>query len=612
MSNLTQIIKERYKAADDYLEQKRGLWDTCDQLLVNQLNDGISAKTKSSIVDPKLATMAIERSNRVMAQLPTGKFNAMSRNDAFCERLMNLMMDKYVVPNAKAQFDFLIKLRMIDLYSNVYGNMFTFIDHDVKPNGYIGPDMWMLNIRDVFPQVGAMSLEDSDYVIIRTWKPLSYFENLKKNDGYKNIPEIINKLKDTSGDKHKQDSKTISPRQEKGYPNTQPAKSNGYFEVLSMYERDRWVDYVSGADLVFRDQKNPHENGELPVVCKYSIPLIDDFMGMGDFERGYPMQKSLNGLWNLYMDAVKTSIYPPVLINKDNIAVMSSLKYGAAEKWLVRGPNIDNTARPLQLNPQGISTFNNAYQVITAAMMNQFGTTDTAVTQQTDPGFGKTPQALEMQQQRENARDNADRFYMEQFLKQVYNRMGNLLINKMPSSLPVRLFEDEIKELELLYPEVSEAYNEKTGKLTIKKKKMGKILFDYEMVSGSTYSVNQKEQQSNLLSMLELITSNKQVSYQGQPMGLMDYLEMVEGKKFMPGELITRIMANSGVQDWDKILVDSNKEKESPTLNGEDILGQHAQEFSSLFAQPQNIPPMPQQPMQQMPMNQPMGLDVQG
>jgi hypothetical protein len=48
------------------------------------------------------------------------------------------------------------------MYSNIYGNMFSLIDWDVKPNGYVGPDVWMLNIRDVFPQVGAVSLEDSD------------------------------------------------------------------------------------------------------------------------------------------------------------------------------------------------------------------------------------------------------------------------------------------------------------------------------------------------------------------------------------------------------------------------------------------------------------------
>ena len=42
------------------------------------------------------------------------------------------------------------------------------------------------------------------------------------------------------------------------------------------------MDFCVDADLEFRDIKNPHDNGELPVVCKYSIPLIDDFMGMGE------------------------------------------------------------------------------------------------------------------------------------------------------------------------------------------------------------------------------------------------------------------------------------------------------------------------------------------
>ena len=253
----------------------------------------------------------------------------------------------------------------------------------------MGPDMWLLNIRDVFPQVGAVSIEDSDYMIVRTWKPLSYFESLNKQQGFKNLPQIITKLKEVSGSKQNRDSSSTSKREENQYPSTASAKKAGYFEVLTQFEKDRWVDFCVDADLEFRDQKNPHDNDEIPVVCKYSIPLLDDFMGMGDFERGKTMQMVINSNWNLYLDAVKMSIFPPALINKDYIASMSSIKWGAAEKWLVRGANTANAAQVLNLTPQGVATFSSTYQVANSALLNQFGTTDTAVTAQTEAGFGK-------------------------------------------------------------------------------------------------------------------------------------------------------------------------------------------------------------------------------
>ena len=124
---------------------------------------------------------------------------------------------------------------MVDLYSNIYGNFFTLFDWVIKPNGYVGPDMWLLNIRDVFPQIGAVSLEDSDQIIVRTWRPLSFFKNLKKTDGFKNLDKIITTLDKKSGSKTNRDSENISKREEENY--TREPGPDGYFEVLTRYDQ---------------------------------------------------------------------------------------------------------------------------------------------------------------------------------------------------------------------------------------------------------------------------------------------------------------------------------------------------------------------------------------
>ncbi len=592
-------IEKQRQASEDYLRTKRLLWDSAEQLLHNQLNDNVSSKTKSQVFDPKLSTLAIERSYRVMAQLQTGKVRGISKNDIGDATLKNLLLDKYVIPHANAQFDFLTKMRMVDLYSNVYGNFFTLVDWDVKPNGYAGPDVWLLNIRDVFPQVGAVSLEDSDYVIVRTWRPISFFESKLKDKDFKNIPAIIALLKTKSGSKQNRSVATsTSQRELSEYPTSEPAKHKGYFEVLTRYERDRWVDICVDADnMTFRDRSNPQEDGDLPVKCKYSIPLIDDFMGMSDFERGGSMQKTVNSAWNLYLDAVKMSIFPPVLINKDNIASASSITYTAAAKWLVRN-QIGNAAMPLQLNPQGISTFNNVYQVSTAAIMNLFGTTETNSTAQTDPGFGKTPQALDMQAQRENTRDNADRFYMEQYLVSIMRKFCNLLSKKQSSAITLRLFKEEIDTIARSYPEVMDNYDQQTGKLTVKKGS-GSELYDYEIVSGSTYAVDQKQQQQNLAQLLSLFQSAQ--TPQGNT--LIQQLQ-TDGYKFNFGELLKRIVSNSGIQDWDKILTEITLQEQ-----GKVTLDAHKAQFDQAMQQMQNPAATPTDPNQQ---NQGMSPDMSG
>ena len=574
MEQIVESLLARYDAAENYLVNKRDLWDEYENLFHNILTGAIDDETKSRMFDPVLSTMAIERSNRVMAQMPTGKVRAMSKNDEGASKLMNLTLDKYIFPNAKSQFDFLTKMRLIDLYSNIYGNFFSFVDWVAQEDGYIGPDLWLLNIRDVFPQVGAVSLNDSDFIIIRTWKTQEFFEGIAASKEYKNVGETLKLMEKSGGDKS-QRSATQKSMRESQYPDPIAANKSGQYSVLSMYERDRWVDYVPFSHKVIRDTDNPHENGELPVQCKYSIPLLDDFMAMGDFERGKTEQYALNSLWNLYMDAVKISIFPPTLLNKDSIADVNSIKWGAAEKWLMRG-DLGNAAQVLNLTPQGTSTFNNVYQALRGSMQNQFGTTFTDISQTSDTLMGKTPQALKMQAARENARDSADRFYMEQYLKEVISKMCNLTSKKQPKALTIRLFDEEIQELVNQYPDMEQMYNEKNGMLKIGKGRFANYLFDYEIVSGSTYVTDQAEQQGNLLSVLELFVKNP---------SLIQYLQQTEQKQVKLGEIITRVMANSGIQDWDKIVVDLNKNQ-----NADQVIDQNSQIMAQAVQQ-MGVPP---------------------
>lgn len=582
MSLSSEIINQKDESFKNK-KTKRELWDNLEKLFHGQLNDSVSSKTNSKVFDPRLSSLLIERAYRVMSQLGIGKVVGISKNDLGDAKLKNLLLEKYVIPNANSQFDLLTKFRMVDLYSNLYGSFDALVDWNVKKSGYTGPDMWLLNKRDVFDQVGSMSLNDSDQVIVRTWRPLSFFESLRKDEGFRNIPKIIEQLKKKSGSKQGRDAENMSKREENQYSDESP---DGYYEVLTRYERDRWVDVVVDVDEVFRDQKNPHENDELPVVRKYSIPLLDDSDGMGDGERGMSMQMAINADWNLYFDAVKMSIYPPVLLNKDNIAQMSSIKWGAAAKWLVRN-NIGNAAQVLPLTPQGIATFNNTFQAANASLLNAFGTSDTTVTSKTDAGFGKTPQALEMQQQRENTRDNADRFYMEQFVSEVMRKMVNLLNKKQSNQISIRMFPEEVERIAREYPDIKQNYNEETNKLTVPKGKKN-LTYDYEIVSGSTYALDQKSQQDNLAKLLELYRSSQ------TPQGNLLVNDLKQsGFTFNFGELFKRVVANSGIQDWDKILTEMTEQEK-----GENVLEQDQMVFQQALQQMQQgvnqVPPTPQ------------------
>lgn len=583
MSLASEIYSDKTDRFNN-LKTKRETWDKVEQLFHGQLNDAVSAGTKSQVFDPRLASLIIERAYRVMSQMGIGKVIGMGKNDMGDAMMKNILMEKYVIPNANSQFDALTKLRMVDLYSNVYGSFDVLVDTIVKKN-YVGPDFWLLNKRDVFLPVGAISINDSDDVIVRTWRPLSFFESLRGNKSFRNVDKIIARLEKKAGDKNKRDAEAMEKRNEETYPDQGP---DGYFEILTKYEKDRWVDICVDADLEFRDQKNPHQDDELPILRKYSLPLLEDPDGLGDAERGASMQMVQNSMWNLALDGVKISMSPPILVNKDNIASMSSIQWGAGKKWMVRG-NIQNAIQPLTLNPRGIDNFNSFFQAANASLLNVFGTSDTTLSEKQDNAMGKTPQALKMQQARENTRDNADKFYMEQFITSLMKKMVNLLNKTQSGDIAIRMFPEEVERISREYPEVESSYNRQTGKLSVPKGKKSTV-YDYEIVSGSTFAQDEQIKRDNLANLMAMY-NNAQT-----PQGNMLVADLEKsGYTLKFGEMFKRIVVDSGIKDWDKILEEKTPtEMAESTLNADNTSFQ--QQMQQMMAGGINqVPPTPQQ-----------------
>jgi hypothetical protein len=99
-------------------------------------------------------------------------------------------------------------------------------------------------------------------------------------------------------------------------------------------------------------------------------------------------------------------------------------------------------------------------------------------------------------------------------------------------------------------------------------------------VSGSTYAVDQQQQQQNLASLLTLF----QQSQTPQGNMLIEQLKQ-DGYQFNFGELLKRIISSSGIQDWDKILTEM-----TPQEQGQNILDAHNQQFQQALQQMNSNP----------------------
>ncbi len=592
-----------FHASDKYVSTKREDWDEKENIFFCKNPDEITEdETKSNINDPRLATYALERSGRVCAQLPTGKPFALTKNDRGKNKLMTLVLNKWVYPNAKSQFPLITKFKMMDMYSYIYGSSFGLVDWVVdKKKGYIGPDLFLLNIRDVFPQAGAISLEDSDYIYVSTLKTKEWLKS-RDSDTWKNIDKVLKKTKGTS--RSEMSSERISTRYADFYNSYDAGgKENPYVELITRYERDRWITFEPESREIIREIENPHKNGELPVVSKHCFPLLDDFFGLGDVERGATLQKAMDSLINLYFDGVKMQLFPPLQINPDEV-VASSIKMRPGTKMYMDRPN--QSVQAMAVSDKSLSTFQSTYNFLLGALENTNGTSSTQVAQQYDSTAGKTPQALRMQQARENTRDLMDRYQMEVTVQNVIEKFVNLQANKMEAPLILSLFSAEVETIAKEFPDIVEFFESGEGaKLTIDKELL-KGKYRFEVDSGSMIKRDDELELANLNTMLQVVLQNAQINPQtGRVMSPLINIMEENGKKLNTAELFKQWVIKAGINDWDKIIIEEQEGVDGQMMGGEqgvpiDQVEQEIAEFEQQLGgmEQGQVPQQPQQPMQ--------------
>ena len=542
---LLEKLKQDYSVSKQAFSEWKQTLEEKERWLYGKPKENTAGKT--NINDPRLFSQTFERSIRVMSQLATGKFKGVSSDDTGKNLLMNLIVDRWVIPNANAQFDFLTKLRMIDWYSLAYGSMVALVDWSVTPT-YIGPELYLVPIRNVYPEPNT-SFADMQYCQIVSEVDVSFLKERAGMKGWKNVKLLLEMVKDTGGfTPSDKDADELSYNDE-AY-NTQTTGNTNYPKVrlCTEYQRDRWITYALDYDLILRDIPNPHGNHQLPIVVKYCIPMIDFCFGLSEVEISSSLAGLVNSLYNLAIDDAKMQLFPPLMIDANSV-YLSSIKMGAGRKWMLNGKNA-RAPEPFTTNSRGATSALEMRQMAIGSLQTLAGTSDTTVKQGSEASMGKTPQALKMQEARQSSRDEIDRFYMEQFIQAVYTRFANLIVKMMPQEITLRLFSTEVKNIAKAFPDVltlvyGDIENDEKVTLKLPANFFEGCSFDYEVTPGSTYKIDQQTQAENLQFILELSQSS----------GIASALEAA-GKKLDVAEAINRLLVNSGIADPDKILID--------------------------------------------------------
>lgn len=378
---LIDIVCEDYDNDLRSIELLHDEFEEKEKILFGEVSDSISKnETSSSVQDPTLLSSIIKQNNAVMAQMPSGKVRALSQKNRGKSLFMDLILHQHVLPHATTQYDAFTKLWLLSFYRKVYGSFGVLVDNVVnKGSGYIGPDFTLIPIRAIIPQAGKFTVEDSERVMVRSKVTKDWLKSRDKSI-WKNIDNLI----ESKPSEDDPDQQTYIQRKY-----AQDLEQKGEWEIITRYEKDRWVTFSKDQRMILRDIPNPQKNSELPVVMCHSYPLLDRFIGLGEFERGKTLHYAMSSLINLYMDGVKMSIFPPLKIDPNSVADWDSFQLGAGATWLMKTGQLGGIEQ-MQLSPLGLNTFQSTYGFLKAGMLTLTNTTDTGVSAETDPGFGKS------------------------------------------------------------------------------------------------------------------------------------------------------------------------------------------------------------------------------
>lgn len=532
-------------------------YDAYEAMDMGKTYDPVSRKTGNGLTDNMTATIYLERAARVAGQLPEGETKAFGKKDYGKGMFLDLLRTKWIYPNANAQFDFLTKMFIWQYGSSEYNLMPMHYDINVnETTGYVGPDCWLWSPRNFIPQSGFTSITDMDYAHALSYMSPRFFQDIVDDDEDDTwdkdaIQSVITQIKHA---KKESDEKrdTLSYRE-------RMKQSTNQVCIATRYEagkNGRWITFLPDFGCkVIRDIPNPHKNGRIPFVLKRCIPKLDSYYGNGDFQRSMPMQFANDGLDNFYFQGIKVNLFPALMINMQT-AIRHTISQDPGSIMEFNGTP---DAKRLETSTAGLSTYQAAKGMAKGAIQSIAGTTDTRANKESasDPGFGKTPEALKQIKEREGTRDNFDRGMLERAMAELIDGMYSI-IPTITDDIPVDMFSNEIEEI------IESGYSD-----------LGDMFKHWQNVGQASYRMAESGNQmriklkpsafDGITAKFELKANSTAKQTRDQQLEAIQQFWLLVGK--MPNALQQYQESTGKVPDWEYVFGEMGKLMDLPFLN---------------------------------------------
>jgi hypothetical protein len=378
------------------------------------------------LFDPRIFTFVFEKTSRLISSKPKAHLTPREGGDVSKAKINNALLD-YQWDMANHGGSMISKVAVMDMTTRKYGASFSLCKwrYEVDDKGkcvFDGPDMQVLNNRDVATDLSATALENANWVQVRQYTTIQELERVndvsRGKPVWKNLDRlryaISNEATQSGGDKRSVNWASRN-RQIAGLE-TDPVGRDEVFKVIELvteYRRDRWITFAPKHGVILRDIPNPYGNNEIPITMLRYYAIDDDIYGLSEIEPVKGLQKAINALLCQYVDEINQNLYSPIAIGPG--VRQHTLEWGKGARWIMNNPNSD--FRLVESKSNAAAYFQSTYSVLVAAMMNALGESSLGISNVQPFQQDKTATEVKALQLQRNARDNFNQIFLAEMLK---------------------------------------------------------------------------------------------------------------------------------------------------------------------------------------------------
>jgi hypothetical protein len=419
-------VLETYKKSSAYMQGFLDPIDEQERIARNQPHPGIDP-AYPKVTDGTTSSIIQKTPRRIIQQLPTGKVKS-DTND-WLTIVAGYIYTTRIIPNSNEQNALIDKCWRVIKTAMAHGAA-----HSMTPivmrGDYFGTDMAVPYIKNVKFEAGKLSDLDSNCEFVEAWYQTADIEAIIKKE------KKLAKAAKERGEKYEstwvlpeleaiKDQNTTKSTEEESSANKDKTKKGGV-KLVHAFQRGVGAMFytfhpVTGA--IVRKKKNKDPRGEMPLQTMYFETDGINPLGRGIVEQVGSLQNLMDAEMQMYQYNRALMLNPPLV--KRGIWNKTQAKF-TPNVIIDMGNDPNAQLNPLTIDTTAIQNFPSNYGLMKSQLLNLTASPDTSISAEVgNPGFGKTPTAINTQQANVSVDDN----YIRKQFETWFERWSETAIN---------------------------------------------------------------------------------------------------------------------------------------------------------------------------------------